>query len=146
MRRPIVRNCLLAAAAILILIQFVPVDRSNPPVQGRIQVAPEVEAVLRRACYDCHSNETAWPWYSRVAPVSWWLADHVKDGREDLNFTAWQGSGSPQQLKKLAKVPKEIAKGKMPPWYYRLAHAGARLTPADVALLDRLAAPAPAAQ
>jgi hypothetical protein len=64
----------LAVVIVLVGIQFIPVNRSNPPVEEEILVSPEVKAILKRACYDCHSNETIWPGYSRVAPVSWLLA------------------------------------------------------------------------
>jgi hypothetical protein len=74
---------------VFIMIQFVPVNRSNPPAQGDFRGSPEVVSVLRRACYDCHSNETVWPWYSRVAPLSWVIAHDVNEGRAVLNFSTW---------------------------------------------------------
>ena len=137
MRKPSARAILIAAVAVFGLIQLWPVDRTNPPVESPLTAAPEVETVLRRACYDCHSNETQWPLYAKVAPVSWWLAGHVREGRAELNFSVWTGDA--QQLKRLAKTPKELAKGAMPPWTYRLAHRGARLTADEIATLGRFA-------
>jgi len=72
-------------AAVFVLIQFIPVARTNPPVEGEISASPEVMSILRRACYDCHSNETRWPWYSKIAPVSWLSVKDVNEGREHLN-------------------------------------------------------------
>ncbi len=79
----------LAAAVVLIAGQFVPAKRTNPPVQGVLVAPPEIEATLRRACYDCHSNETRWPWYSRVAPLSWFIVRDVEVGRKEINFSEW---------------------------------------------------------
>ena len=70
----------------LAAIQLVPVHRTNPPVRVEVNAPEEVMAIIQRACYDCHSNETRWPWYSRVAPVSWFVVSHVKKARGDLNF------------------------------------------------------------
>ena len=82
--------------------------------------------MLRGACYDCHSDETKWPWYNRVAPVSWWLADHVNDGRKELNFSDW-----PQDPKRAARkwtaISDEVSSGSMPLRSYTWMHAGARL-------------------
>jgi hypothetical protein len=144
MLRKVLKLALIGLVVVFVGIQLVPVDRTNPPVQGRMPASPQAQDVLRRACYDCHSNETTWPWYSHVAPISWWLAGHVEDGRTELNFSEWTGSATPQQLKKVAKIPKEIAKGNMPPWYYRLGHPEARHSATDAATLKALAAAAAA--
>ena len=68
---------------LLVVIQFIPVNRNNPEVTGEINAPEEVMAILRRSCYDCHSNETVWPWYSYVAPASWLISHAVHDGRPD---------------------------------------------------------------
>ena len=82
-RRLTIRFVWVVIAA-FILIQFVPVDRSNPPVLSDVQAPAEVQTILRRSCYDCHSHETHWPWYAYVAPASWFVVDHIEEGREDL--------------------------------------------------------------
>src|SRR5258708_22460236 len=84
------RNILLTLLTILIVIQFVPIPKTNPPVTGEIQAPEPVKAVLQRSCYDCHSNRTVWPWYSKVAPVSWLLYRDVTQGRKAMNLTEWQ--------------------------------------------------------
>jgi hypothetical protein len=125
--------------AALVAIQFVPVDTSNPPVTGEVPTSPTVKAVLRRACYDCHSNETEWPWYSRVAPISWFLARDVREGRAELNFSTWNQYSTQQQVKKLKESWEEVAEGEMPPWFYLPAHRDARLSMEDRALLKQWA-------
>ena len=75
--------------ALALGVQFVPVDRSNPPAGRRLNVDPELQAVFRRSCFDCHSNETRWPWYAHVAPISWLIARDVHKARRRLNFSHW---------------------------------------------------------
>jgi cytochrome c551/c552 len=125
----------LVLATALGAAQVFRIDRTNPPVTGDIAAPSEVKAVLRRACYDCHSNETVWPWYSEVAPVSWLLAHDVGEGRDELNFSAWAAYTPAQRRKKLKESAEEVAEGGMPPWYYVLMHPEARLGPADRGLL-----------
>ncbi len=128
--------------AVLALIQVVRPSRSNPPVTADLQAAPEVKEVLRRACYDCHSNETRWPWYSHVAPVSWLLSHDVQDGRKDLNFSTWGTLSGPEQAEERGEIAESIAEGDMPPWYYVSMHPDARLSPTDRSLLNAWAGPA----
>ena len=120
-----------ALIAGLALIQLVPVSRLNPPVESEIVVPDELESTLRRACYDCHSNETKWPWYSKIAPVSWLVAHDVEEGRRELNFSAWGEYSAQKQDKKKKETAKEVAEGEMPPWYYTAMHPRARLTESD---------------
>jgi hypothetical protein len=136
---------LLAAilGIVLLAIQLVPVERSNPPVEGEMPAPPEVREVLRRACYDCHSNETVWPWYSRVAPVSWLLARDVGEGRRELNYSRWSSYSPKRQAKLRKETWKEVDEGEMPPWYYLPMHPAARLGEADRVLLRDFALSAP---
>jgi len=119
----------------LLLAQLIPIDRRNPPVEAEVHASPDVRVLLRRACYDCHSNETVWPWYARVAPVSWLLVYDVESGRDGVNFSTWTAYGPGRREKLLRESADEIAEGEMPPWYYRLAHPDARLTSDEVAIL-----------
>jgi len=82
---------------ILVAIQLIRVDSTNPPIDSDIPTSTEVKSTLRRACYDCHSNETEWPWYSRIAPISWLLAWDVREGRAELNFSTWSQYSTQQQ-------------------------------------------------
>ena len=138
MRQRIAVSALVLIVA-LIAIQFVPVEASNPPVTGDVPTSPAVKAVLRTACYDCHSNETQWPWYSHIAPLSWLLARDVREARGELNFSTWNQYGTQEQVKKLKESWEEVAEGEMPPWFYLRAHRDARLSAEDRALLRQWA-------
>ena len=116
-------------------IQFVPYGHEHtPPPTGRL-VAWDARRTLelaRRACFDCHSNQTLWPWYSRVAPVSWLVQRDVNGGRRHLNFTEWD---KPQRHAK--DIAEQVKQGDMPPWFYLPMHPAARLTDAEKqALID----------
>ncbi len=124
-----------APLAVLLAAQLVPTDRTNPPSLGTLSPSPQIEARLRRACYDCHSNETRWPWYSRVAPVSWFIVRDVTLGRKEVNFSEWGSYYPVTRRRKLEWMGRSLREEKMPPWSYRLMHPGARLTEADVAAL-----------
>lgn len=134
MARPSTRS-LLIATLVLVLIQFIPVTRDNPPDRRGPGASPEVTAVLRRACYDCHSHETVWPWYSRVAPVSWLVAYDVHEGREVFNLSNLQDISQETQVKVRAKALEQVEEGEMPQWYYLPLHPKARLSEADLAVL-----------
>ena len=118
-----------------ILIQVVPYGHShtNPPVRKEpAWDSPETGQLFHRACYDCHSNQTVWPWYAHVAPMSWLLQRDVDGGRSHLNFTEWD---KPQRHAK--DVDEEVMKGEMPPWFYLPMHPAARLNATDKqALID----------
>lgn len=120
-----------AILVIFVAIQFVPVELSNPPVEGEVPAPPEVRSILRRACYDCHSNESVWPWYSRIAPVSWLLAHDVKEGRRELNFSTWNRLETKKQVKKMHESWEEVDEGEMPPWFYLVPHRDAVLSATD---------------
>ncbi len=122
-------------AAALAAIQFVPVERVNPPVEEILTAPGDIDAILRRACYDCHSNETRWPWYGRVAPASWLVAHDVEEGREYLNLSTWNRYDDAAMGKNLEEICEEIEEGAMPPWYYLPLHPGARLNDEERALI-----------
>lgn len=115
--------------------QIVPVRpaRMNPPVAAEPSWdSAATRELARRACFDCHSNETQWPAYSRIAPISWLIAWDVSEGRAELNFSEWQ---RPQ--KEAAEASKTLLEGEMPPRLYRLMHTHARLVESDRAALAR---------
>ena len=92
----------------------------------------EVRQVLERACFDCHSNNTRYPWYAEVQPVAWWLADHVKEGKAHFNFSTFGTYTAKKQLHKLEELMDEVQDGEMPLASYKLVNADARLTPDEV--------------
>ena len=130
---------LLGILLALIVMQFVPVERTNPPVEAEVPAPANVRAVLQQSCFDCHSNETRWPWYSRVAPVSWLVAHDVHEARKHLNFSTWNRYDAKRQAKKLAEVWEEVDEGEMPLWYYLAVHREAVLSAEDRALLHEWA-------
>ena len=114
------------AAAGFLLIQLVPYGRShtNPPVvQEPVWDRPETRLLAQRACFDCHSNETVWPWYSNVAPVSWLVQRDVDEGRRHLNFSEWGMGG-----REVREVGETIGEGEMPPLYYVMLQPKAKLS------------------
>ncbi len=135
MKKLIMRVAILAAIG-FIAIQFIPVDRTNPPVTREIAWnSPETRALTQRACFDCHSNETVWPFYAYIAPMSLMLAGHVADGRDQLNFSEWDGRN--EDYEDLMEV---VTSGKMPLPNYLLLHPAARLSEDEKqALLEGLA-------
>jgi hypothetical protein len=133
------RFLLLGAAVVFVVIQLVPYgrDHQNPPVvKEPAWDSPATRALAARACFDCHSNETRWPWYSHVAPVSWLVQHDVADGRGKLNFSEWQ-----RRYKDADEAAEVVEKGEMPLPIYLLTHGQARLTPEEKkALAQGLAA------
>ena len=144
-RTTVLHRSLLGGGILLGALQFVPVERANPPVESDVPAPANVRAVLRRACYDCHSNETAWPWYSHVAPVSFLIARDVNAGREELNFSTWNRMATRDQVKKLKESWENVAEEEMPPWFYLPMHRDAVLSTQDRAALRAWALGATAA-
>jgi len=134
-KRPGPAHLLLAFVLAAIGIQFVPVARTNPPVQHDVGAPKDVEALLRRSCYDCHSNETRWPWYAHVAPASWLVAYDVHEARKGLNFSEWPVFDFGEQEDLLGDVAKQVSRGRMPQRRYLLLHPEARLTSEERARL-----------
>jgi hypothetical protein len=114
-----------------VAIQFVPVSRDNPPVESEVPATAAVRSILRTSCYDCHSNETRWPWYAHVAPVSWLVADDVHHAREHMNFSTWARYDARKQAKHLEEAWEEIEEGEMPLFYYVWLHPEAELSAGD---------------
>jgi hypothetical protein len=119
--------------------QFVRPDRSNPPsTPGASLLAkapPDVTAILTRACRDCHSNDTRWPWYTNVSPTSWFVANHVHHGREHFNFSNWTSIAAAEQNSLLGEMCSLTQREQMPLPSYLLVHRHAKLSPADVKTL-----------
>ena len=137
----------LAAIALFGLIQLVPVARfqTNSPVLAEPNWdSPETRALAKAACFDCHSNETVWPWYAKVAPISWLVTRDTVEGRQRLNFSEWgvprpageggEGGGGRNPADEIAE---QIREGEMPPGIYLLPQPAARLTDAQKEQLIR---------
>jgi len=128
---------MLVLAVVIVAIQFVPVSRNNPPVTSEVRGDAAATAILKRACYDCHSNETVWPWYAYVAPVSWLVADDVNEAREHMNFSTWDVYSAKQQAEHLEEIVEKVAEGDMPLWYYVPLHSETKVSPAELDTLRK---------
>jgi hypothetical protein len=135
------RKVLKIVAILLIIvavgIQAIRPARTNPPIDetqtinAKTQMTPEVAAILDRSCRDCHTNKTVWPWYTNVAPVSWWLSSHVNDGRRALNMSEWGKLAADRQERKLRQMCDQIQEGNMPLSSYTPMHPAAKLSEQD---------------
>ena len=130
-----IKRAFLVIGASLVLAQLVPVDRTNPPVETALAAPADVQPILKRSCYDCHSNLTRWPWYSKVAPVSWLVGRDVHEGRRHLNFSAWNQLTTEKQQRAIHDVWRQVSEGEMPMTIYLPLHSDARLSDADKAAL-----------
>ena len=126
----------LLLGVVFVAIQFVPVRRTNRLGAGDPDAPADVKWVLRRACYDCHSTETRWPVWAYVAPMSWRVVADVDRARERLNFSDWTAYASERRVALRALVGPLTATHRMPLWYYLTLHPDARLSDADLALLQ----------
>jgi len=124
-----------AAIATALAMQLYPMPRTNPPIETEIPAPDAVREVLNRSCYDCHSNETNWPWYAHVAPFKFFVVHHVEEARRHMNFTTWNAFSAKKRAKRLREIMEEIDEAEMPlPSYLRL-HPDAKLSAKDKDLL-----------
>lgn len=125
----------IGLAVLFVLIQLVPYgrDHTNPPVvQGPAWDSPQTEMLARRACFDCHSNETKWLWYHNIAPISWGVQRDVQEARAHMNFSEWH-----LEQDNADEAADKVRDGEMPPFLYLLAHPEAKLSAAEKAALIR---------
>ncbi len=131
-KKPILLYGFVFAAAFLVLIQAIPYgkDHTNPSVLGEpTWDSPQTHELAERACFNCHSNHTVWPWYSNIAPASWLVAYDVSEGREHLNFSDWDHQLKGERL--IKEIREVITEKEMPPLPYKMAHPEARLSDAE---------------
>jgi hypothetical protein len=127
---------LSALAAVLLIAQIVPFPAAeNPPVGQEVPAPDGVRAILRTSCYDCHSNDTVWPWYSRVIPSKWFVRQHVAEGRRHLNFSTWGEYSPDRAARKLDEVVEMVEDGVMPLKSYLRMHGDAVLSAEDAAAM-----------
>ncbi len=122
-------GAIVGVVLLVLLAQALPYghNHTNPPVTAEPKWdSPETRDLAARACFDCHSNQTEWPWYSNVAPISWLIQHDVDEGRSKLNFSEWN---RPQR--ETRQAGREVQRGQMPQWYYVLIHPNASLSPAE---------------
>ncbi len=133
----VVLSFVAAAVLIIVGIQLIPVERSNPPATTQVMWdSPQTQELFQRACADCHSNETVWPWYSHIAPVSWLVAHDVSDGRRRLNVS--QIDPTSERFKRtVSEIEEVVGEGEMPMPIYLIMHPNARLTAEEKQILIR---------
>jgi cytochrome c551/c552 len=125
----------------LVVSQAIRPAKTNPPVdetktiQANTQMSSEVSAILERACADCHSSKTTWPWYSQIAPVSWYVISDVNGGRKEMSLSDWGSYDARRKARKLQQICEQIEKGEMPMRSYVVMHPTAKLTDSDKQLL-----------
>ncbi|HOW10184.1 MAG TPA: heme-binding domain-containing protein [Bacteroidales bacterium] len=139
----ILKIIVLAGFVLLIIIQFFPsgIPGNKPEdeksiVKSDLVTGPVVEQ-LKKSCFDCHSDQVRLPWYSKVAPASWLLADHINEGRENLNFSNWEDYSKREKTGLLQRIKDEVESGNMPLKSYLLIHADARLRTEDILSLSK---------
>jgi hypothetical protein len=128
--RNIIVAIVVLGLALFVIIQFIPYGKNhaNPPVASEINWdSQQTRELAQRACFDCHSNETVWPWYSNIAPVSWLVYHDVEEGRNRFNFSDWQNSF----LRDTGEFSEVISEGEMPPFQYLLMHSNAKLSASE---------------
>jgi hypothetical protein len=127
----------IALLAMLVVAQFIPVNRRNPgfnpakTIYAKEKMPEPVKRVFERSCANCHSNSTDWPWYSYVAPVSWMVANDVHEARAKVSFSAWGDYPANKREEKLEEICEQVTNGDMPDPKYLLVHRQARLTPTE---------------
>ena len=129
-----VKQIAIGFIALLVIIQFIRIDKTNPAVVIEndfiVQTNPpeHIQTILKTSCYDCHSNESTYPWYTNVAPISWWVKQHINEAREELNFSEWGTFNAKRQKHKLEECFEMIQEGEMPLPSYLIVHSEAKLT------------------
>lgn len=128
------KRLFIALSVILLLIQFVPRKNNNIAVSEssssieKIHAVPDsVMQILKTSCYDCHSNNTVYPWYSNIQPISLWLYDHIEEGKEELNFSVFGTYSIRRQFHKLEEIDREVEEGEMPLNSYTIIHRNAKI-------------------
>jgi len=140
-RNKIIKTSLLGLLVVFLVIQFIHPAKNvsaqaNPQDIGALYPVPDsVKLVLQKACMDCHSNNTRYPWYNNIQPVAWWMNDHVTEGKRELNFSEFGVRTPEKQAKKLRKMAKEVQEGEMPLSSYTWIHKEAKLSEQEKNLL-----------
>jgi len=139
--KKIVKIVVIILVAAFVVVQFVRPNQTNPAVnaaetlEASVPVPDNVEEILKRSCNDCHSNTTSYPWYAQVSPVSWFLNDHIQEGRGELNFSIWNTYTAKRKDKKLDEICEQVKTGEMPLPSYLWIHRDAALREGDANIL-----------
>lgn len=119
--------------------QLIPIEKTNPDSKAEIVSEKKVKSILERSCYDCHSNKTTWPSYSKIFPISLLIARHVREGREELNFSEWENLSLKKKKTKSSAIIEEIESSEMPPKMYVVFHKDSAISNQDLTVLKKWA-------
>lgn len=117
---------------ILLLLQLIPINRTNPIVESDLIASEKIKSIFKKSCYDCHSNETKYPVYSYIFPVSLFLAHHIEEARDELNFSNWEALSVSKKSTKAKEIIEEIEEKEMPLLSYTLMHREAILSSEEI--------------
>lgn len=138
----ILKKIALLALIVLVILQFFGPEKNEgdiadlKPFLEETNPSTSVQASLKVACYDCHSNNTRYPWYSNIEPISYWMAEHIEHGKEELNFSEWSSYTAKRKDHKLEEIIEEIEEGHMPIASYLWTHGDAKLSEAQIKGID----------
>lgn len=140
----VIKITLVIIALSLMAIQFIPNEmpenkpvNNNDDIIGSGLVPLEITGILKTSCYDCHSNQTRFPWYSKMAPSSWLLARDIKTGRKNLNFSQWNSYSKRKKISRLESIREEVTSGEMPLPKYTIIHRKARLNEKQISAISK---------
>jgi predicted Fe-S protein YdhL (DUF1289 family) len=136
------KKIIIGLVIIFVIMQFFRIDKTNPPIVEANDflvvnsTPPEVAKIIKASCYDCHSNQSVYPWYTNIAPVSWFIKHHIDEGREHFNFSDWNLYSSKDKVHILEECAEEVEEGEMPLKTYTLMHGDAKLSKEQKELLE----------
>lgn len=122
------KNIIIALVAIIVILQFFGIDKENPPIDPAqdfmtvMNPPAEIQGIMKANCYDCHSYETEYPWYTYITPLSWWIGEHIEHGQGEMNFSLWATYSQDKALHKLEEMYEEVEEGEMPLPSYTWMH------------------------
>ncbi len=128
------KKIIFGLLAVVVIMQFFRIDKTNPESDPAMDmfvvenVPNDVQSIIKTSCFDCHSNQVRYPWYTNVAPVSWVVKKHINEGRDELNFNEWGTYSTKRKLHKLEEIEEEVGEAEMPLAGYLIAHGDARLS------------------
>ncbi|MCF6181184.1 heme-binding domain-containing protein [Lutibacter sp.] len=141
----LIKKLLLILLVVLVGIQFIPTKRnqnqqiSESDISKTFTLPAEIQTIFKNSCYDCHSNNTNYPWYNKIKPVSWLLENHIKKGKKELNFSEFGSYSKRKQKNKLKSIKNQVIDDEMPMFTYTLIHKKAKLTESDKKLIKNWA-------
>ncbi|MDO9000908.1 MAG: heme-binding domain-containing protein [Bacteroidota bacterium] len=135
------KKIVIALIFLLVIFQFFRIDKSTKPIDLKLDfisitnASPEISGILKTSCYDCHSNQPSYPWYTNIAPISWWIKHHINEGSHHLNFSEWESYSLKRKNHKLEECVEMVEEDEMPMTSYTIMHGNAKLNASQKQLL-----------